>query len=490
MRGKLVFLLILAMLVGLVYLVGTRTRDAHVMPQPRPEEHPEAAAPVVPVPGASASALASAAPVDAAVAGDARAPLLNRPLRLVASTWELAAAALVANGGRATGDGSAMREAGLDVTVDVAATEQDVSNRLARGGADPEGADVAVMPLPSFVASYERIRALNPRVVHVVGWSRGREVLLGAREGMLGRAPAATGDVTLVSSDPSATALALFALDQAGTPATRVHVVSDAKGATLAALARPIPPDRPADAPSRVLLTTADATCLVPFVAVVARGFVEGHPPAVAALIAAWSRGATELRKDVPAAARRIAAEPGAPEPAAMLERLGWMSNLGVWEEGLALGVYGTTPGAPGDAVATVGALFARDWQLLRDVGALTSPIPQPPPVAPAAFALAFPKSPAATPAAAVAQPGPGARVLLAHRIAKGDASTVAADIATLAGVFDRSTVRVTTRPASLAKDAADAATSGHRVPSDRTVVATTPLAEPGVALLEVLAAP
>jgi hypothetical protein len=378
-RGKLVFLLILAMLVGLVYLVGTRTRDAHVMPKPRPEEVREAAAPVASVPSASASSDASPAPADAAVAGDAKAPLLDRPLRLVASTWEQAAAALVANGGKTTADGSLTRDEGLDLHVDVASTDQDIDNRLARGGGDPDGADVAVMPLPAFVASYERIRALEPQIVHIVGWSRGREVLLGARDGMLAKQGASTGELSVVSVDPSATVLALFALDEAGVPPTRVHLVADSKTATLAALARPLSPDRPADAPSRVLLTTAEATRLVPLVAVAARGFVEGHAATVTALLRAWDRGATELRKDVPAAARRIAAEAGAPEPATMLERLGWMSDPGRADEGIALGLLGSDAITIGDAPITVGLLFARDWQLLRDAGLLTSPTPQPP---------------------------------------------------------------------------------------------------------------
>jgi hypothetical protein len=489
-RAKLLFLLILAMLVGLVYLVGTRTRDAHVMPKPRPEEVREASAPVASAPGASASADAAPAPEDAAPAGDAKAPVLDRPLRLVASTWEQAAAALVANGGKSPADGSAMREEGLDLRVDVASNDQDIDNRLARGGGDPDGADVAVLPLPAFVASYERIRALEPQVVHVVGWSRGREVLLGAREGMLAKGGPPTGDVTVVSVDPSATLLALFALDEAGTPPARVHLVADSKTATLAALARPLAADRPADAPSRVLLTTAEATRLVPLVAVAARGFVEGHGAAVTALLRGWDRGAIELRKDVPAAARRIASEPGAPEPATMLERLGWMSDPGRADEGLALGLFGSDGITMGDAPVTVGLLFARDWQLLRDAGVLTSPTPQPPPVDPSPFAHAFPTLTTPPAPAAVAPPGDGARVLLARRFAKGDAAAVATSIASLAGVFDRSTLRVTSKPPSLAKDAADAAMAHRHLPAERVVVVPTPLADPGVALVEVLAAP
>jgi len=489
-RGKLVFLLILAMLVGLVYLVGTRTRDAHVMPKPRPEEVREAAAPVVSVPSASASTDASPAPEDAAPAGDAKAPLLDRPLRLVTSTWEQAAAALVANGGKTPAEGSATREEGLDLRVDVATTDQDIDNRLARGGGDPDGADVAVMPLPTFVASYERIRALEPQIVHIVGWSRGREVLLGARDGMLAKPGAAAGDVTVVSVDASATLLALFALDEAGTPPTRVRLVADSKSATLAAMARPLAPDRPADAPSRVLLTTAEATRLVPLVAVAARGFVEGHAATVTALLRAWDRGAVELRKDVPAAARRIASAPGAPEPATMLERLGWMSDPGLVDERDALGNGGRGGLSTGASPLTVGLLFARDWQLLRDAGVLTSPTPSPPPVDPAPFLRAFPTLIGAPTNAPVADPGDGARVLLVRRFAKGDAAAVATSLASLASVFDGSVVRVTSKPPSLARDAADAALAHRRLPADRIVVVPAALADTGVALVEVLAAP
>jgi len=173
-----------------------------------------------------------------------------------------------------------------------------------------------------------------------------------------------------------------------------------------------------------------------------------------------------------------------------MLERLGWMSDEGRADEGLALGLLGSDAITVGDAPVTVGALFARDWQLLRDAGVLTSPTPQPPPVDTSPFAHAFPTVTAAPPPAVVAPPGEGARVLLARRFAKGDAAAVASLIASLAGVFDRSVVRVTSKPPALAKDAADAAMAHRRLPAERIVVVPTALGDTGVALVEVLAAP
>jgi hypothetical protein len=489
-RGKIIFLVILAMLVALVYFIGSRTRDPHVMPRAHTDEAAEAGAleagaVAVSLEGGGATAAGSgsaAAPV-ASAGAEAGAPLLDRPLRVVAPSWELAAAIHVANGGRTTGDGSVTRAARLDVSIEVASGARDVENRLARGGGDPEGADVAVLPLPAFVAAYERMRALEPQVVHVVGWSHGREVLLGAKEGTLAKPAAAAGDAVVASDDPAATALALFALDEAGTVPSRVRVAPDPRGATLAALARPLPSDRPPDAPAKVFFTTADASRFVPFVAVAARGFVEGHADAMAALLRAWVDGASALRKDVPAAARRIAAEPGAPEPAAMLERLAWINDPGPGDEAFALGAQGS------DAV-TVPWLFARDWRLLRELGTLTSPAPSGAVVATAPFSRAFAAPPARPAPPAVAAPDATARVLLARRFTKGDAEAVATEIAALASIFERSSLRIAARPASLARDAADFASDHRGIKNDRLVVSSSSLADTSVALIEVLAAP
>jgi hypothetical protein len=488
-RGKLVFLLILAMLVGLVYLVGTRTRDAHVMPRERPEEKAEASAPSATTASVSAVESGASVPIEASVAAEARAPVLDRPLRIVAASWELAAAVVVANGGTSTADDSPVHAEGLEAHVEVVTGPRDIESELARGGADAAGADVAVVPLPWLVTSYERIRALEAQVFHVVGWSRGREVLLGTKDGLLSRPGPLPGDVAVFSDDPSATTLALFALDAAGTPASHVRIVTDAKGASFAALARPMATDRAPDLPAKVLLTTAEASRLIPFVAVAARGFVREHPAALVALLVAWDRGATKLHADVPAAARRIATEKNAPEPSLLLERLGWTVDPGRADEGRALGVPRSELDGAGEAHAILGGLFAREWQLLRDVGALTSPAPDAPPVDSGPYTTAFPATTPAPPVA-VTPPGDGARVLLAARVAKGDAEAVAVRAALLADVFERSTLRITARPATLAKEAADTAAARHGVPASRVIVATAPLADAGVAVIEVLATP
>jgi hypothetical protein len=137
-----------------------------------------------------------------------------------------------------------------------------------------------------------------------------------------------------------------------------------------------------------------------------------------------------------------------------------------------------------------VSTLFAREWRLLRDVGALTSPAPAGPVVALAPYLHAFPASAAKPAPPAFTAPDAGARVLLAHRFAKGDAEAVGAEVAWLAAVFERSAVRVTARPASLAKESADYAAEHRGVKAERIVVVPAPLGEASVALVEVLAAP
>jgi ABC-type nitrate/sulfonate/bicarbonate transport system substrate-binding protein len=483
MRGKAVFLVILALLVGLVYLIGTRTRDAHVVPKPKAEEPAEASAPGTHTANEAGAAIPETPSTDGGGAPDAHAGLMDRPLRVVASSWELAASLLVANGGKTTADGSVFRERRLEAQVDVATSEADVENRLARGGADAEGADVAVVPLPALVASYERIRALEPEVLRLVGWSRGREVLFGTKDAVLARPGVFPGDVTVIADDASAEALALFALDEAGTLAAKVHFVKDAKDAPLAAVARPIPGDRSGAAPSKIELTTADASRLVPLVAVASRGFVEGHPQVVVELLRAWGAGRATLRKDVPAAARRIASEEGAPQPAEVLERIAWVDDPDAPAQA-------NVAGALGDEARAVSRMFEREWRLFRDAGVLVTPMPPIESVVVVEKVGAGTHGDAGRPPPPPPAADPTAHVLLAHRVPKGDAEAVATDVALLAEVFPRSGLRITGKPSSLAQAAAAAATDAHGVKSDRLVVAPGTLAGADVALVEVLAAP
>src|SRR6202044_3824992 len=115
--------------------------------------------------GPPAGSGSAAAPADA---GPVK--LFDRPLRVIALGWDLAAPALLANGGIDPGDKSEFTAAGLDVHVAAVDAMSAVEGALARGGGDKDGADIAVVPFCELVASYERLRALSPEAFFVVGW--------------------------------------------------------------------------------------------------------------------------------------------------------------------------------------------------------------------------------------------------------------------------------------------------------------------------------
>ena len=111
------------------------------------------------------------------------------------------------------------RAAGVPVSLRPVDAMASVEGALARGGADKEGADIAVVPFSDLVASYERLRALSPEVFFVVGWSRGREALVSTKEALPSSADkpeAKSGDKPAVSMvgapGDAATFLGLFAL--------------------------------------------------------------------------------------------------------------------------------------------------------------------------------------------------------------------------------------------------------------------------------------
>jgi hypothetical protein len=174
------------------------------------------------------------------------------------------------------------------------------------------------------------------------------------------------------------------------------------------------------------------------------------------------------------------------PGTSALLERLGWVGDADGADEVRALGLAGH------DAV-TVATLFVREWKLLRDTGALTSPAPSSAPIATAAVArllAANPKLGEASSAPPVTPAAADAKVLLAHRLDKADVDSVVAEAAWLAGIFERSTVRIATRPASTAKDAAAVAHDRYGVAPERFIAAAAPPVDGSPALVEVLSAP
>jgi hypothetical protein len=266
MKGYATFLLIAVMSLGLLLLLLTRSRTPHDAPAEVIE-----IAQVTDGGDAGADAGKAAAVAEASVDAAPTKPT-ERPIRVAALGWELVAAGV----SLAAVDGGAPPPA---VELAPETSLEAVEARLARGGADPVGADVAIMPLPAFVVAYDRLRALDPRAFVVVGFSRGREEVHAA-QGALLKAPPAADEVKLVgfgpasASDPavravgseSATLLGLFALDLLGVSGARIRLVAptaaDAKAAPFSAVARGVADDR------KLAFSSADASRLVPIVAV------------------------------------------------------------------------------------------------------------------------------------------------------------------------------------------------------------------------------
>jgi len=367
-----------------------------------------------------------------------------KPLTVVALGWEVLAPGVLANGGMKAGEGSAFGAVGLDVTFSSVVDAAEIEIRLGRGGDDERGADVALMPLPVFVASYERLRALSPQVFTVVAWSRGRDALVGDAERL--QRPT-RGEMRLVGEAGSSQALlGLFALEQAGVSPSRVRLFEDTKANRRQSL-RAVQRRKSREIDARdLVISTADATHLVPIVAVAPAGLVKRRQAELVAWSRVWMQGAEDLASDPAAAARTLAAESGAPEAVDLIDALGWLEFTDLYGSAQAAGLSGR-------GAVNLDVLFHRTWDLWRGVGLLTTPPPERVPLTGVVIAEL---------ARGASKPSVGAvggrsrrvvshgevEVLLTHRVAgrRLDAeaeSKLVAEVGFLAGVFSRSTIEV-----------------------------------------------
>jgi len=452
----------------------------------------DAAAPAAPAP-ATPVATPAAAPKPAAPAPAPAAPArpqLGRPLRTVALGWELLAPSVVA------GEAS-YKAAGLEAGFAAASSMDEIESALARGGGEAGGADLAIVPLSSYVASYERLRALSPEVVFVIGWSRGREALLASDAQALARPPA-TGEVKLAAASATApeTFLALYLLELAGVPASRVAVVepppqalpANAQArAPLSAVHRPTP-QRPA---GKLLVTSADTPRLLPIVAVAPHGMIATHAAELEVWARVWLAGVGKLAGDVPAGGRLVAGMTGAPPVLGIIEALGQVEFASLRENAAAAGLSGRS-------VLTIDELFRATWRIWRDAGVLTTPAPEAAPLHTGIVAQLVRGDPSAAAEPPRARPaadeGKRPAVLLAVRAPLGkdgavDAEAFAARIGLVAGVFERLPLRVTVRDDTrAAQRAADAARDRFGLrPGQLAVTGRPPASLPGA--IEVLSA-
>lgn len=441
MRVKIVFALLLVLFVGYGGLAASRDRPAHNAPPP--PAHSASAAPSASAPALSASAPAASGSAPVADAGPVK--LFDRPLRVVSLGWDLAAPALLANGGLEPAPSSDFTAAGLDVHVGPVDAMGAVEGALARGGADKDGADIAVIPFSSLVASYEQLRALAPEAFFVVGFSRGREALVSTKDVLPAPSidPRATVSMVGVAGEP-ATFLGLFALDQNGVPPSAVRLIAPAAARAddpaLGAIDRG--QTRDTGARRNILLTTADASRLVPFVAVAQRGLVEKHGKALSAFARVWLEASKKLGDDPPTAARRIASVSGAPEPIALLKRLGDIAPASLSDNARLVGLSGR-------GALSLDVLFQETWRLYRAAGMLATPAPDLAPISGGVIASLVRQSPSlvapsrqvkGTSAAADAQ-----KPLITFRQAegKGDEAALITQTALFADLFERSALRV-----------------------------------------------
>jgi hypothetical protein len=164
------------------------------------------------------------------------------------------------------------------------------------------------------------------------------------------------------------TFLALFALDANGVPPGSVKLVprSDKPDdPPLAAVDRDVPGET---ARHSILLTTADASRLIPFVAVAQHGLLESQSRALAAWTRVWLEATRKLAEDPPPAARTISQSHGAPEPLALLKRLGEISPATLGDNARAFGLSGR-------GALTLDTLFQQTWRIWRGAGALATPV-------------------------------------------------------------------------------------------------------------------
>ncbi|MEM6791366.1 MAG: hypothetical protein AAF715_27865 [Myxococcota bacterium] len=490
MRGNLVLTLLVAMLGGFFFALFARTPAPHRAP------------PVVPA--SSAGVTVATATVGPSATLSPRSsggddppatpppPRLARPLRVVALDWALLAAAVKANGGQAmSAGGSAWAQDRLEVALAVEGSVEKLENALARGGEAARGADIAVLSLPRFVASYERLKALSPVIFFTVGYSDGREVLV-ADGKRLGDLPA-KGDVELYAGAGSPAALlGLFAMDQSGVSPDRIRLVDDGKKAAWAAVPRTEMKGEQGQTKGNLLLSTGEATHLIPFVAIAQRSMVTEKPEVLRAFVNGWLAGQQGVARDASGIARTMVHLEGAPEPLEVLAALGQMRPASLRDNARALGLAGR-------GAATLDRLFTRSWALWRQAKVLTIPPEQAPidgRIVGALIRDGGDLEGPEVPKPAIERPDTRGDPLLVRRLpGKLDEAHALEELGFLAAVFARSPIRVGVHPGyriDVAKTDALLAQANERFDLDADrVTRTDARPQPGTAVtIEVMPIP
>lgn len=369
MRANIVFVLLILLLGGLAGGLVARGRMPHVtavLTTPAPAIESDAS--VQGTASASTTTGTRPAPTTSDHAGEPSppnpvAPPLDRPLGVMASSWELVAPAVMANGGVFGSDDSLFARARLDVSVSASSDTTLIENALARGGADPAGADVIVLPLPRFVAAVDRLEVLDPRIFFVVGFAAGGDVLAGPSA--LGAIDRDDDAVLVADAGSNAALLGLFVFDASGIPIKLAEDGEGTKGIPWRAVERR--PSQTGTSPlrGRLVLSTAQASRLIPHVAVAREGFLRDHPVAAAALVESWLEGQRMVAADREGAARAIADAPGGPAMLTVLNDLGLVASIDLIDNARLMELAGRQ-------AVTLPTLFERTWGWWSRVGSVT----------------------------------------------------------------------------------------------------------------------
>jgi hypothetical protein len=413
-------------------------------------------------------------------------PQLGRPVRVIALGWDRLVPGLIANGGTSSGATSLFAKRGVQTELSIGPTMAHIEDALANGGTHERGADIAIISLPELAASYESLRALAPKIFFVVGRSHGRDALVAAAGQNLTKLPK-RGEILLVGDKGApSTLLGLFALDLAGASPERVRVVpvgdASASSVTFAAIDRT---DGDNGGDRRIVLTTADAAGLVPYVAVASEGFLSGNSVTVREWSSAWLEGVEKVRSDVPLAARTVAAIDGAPEPVDLIRQLGQIESATLADNARLLGLSGR-------GAITIEQLFQRTWKLWRTASVLTTPAPPNAPLYTNAVTGLVLRSKERPRPSATAKPSFDTKPILRITVAiKSDSDEAAvAQLGVVAGVFERSALQ-----AGIARNAKKSAQliehASQRYGLDKQRVKAAPKrSKRKSAVIEVLAAP
>lgn len=446
-RSNIVFGVLLLMLLGLGARLVAGTRVEHAAPlgsvAPNPEKPPpQSSAKVLAKPSATPAVAASSAPIKG---GTKRKVLLDRPLAVITSDWALAAPGVLQNDGLEPNKKAAFSKAGLSLRLKASEKPKDFENALARGGADDAGADVAILPLPEFVAAYEALKALDPVMFLVTGWSSGRDVLLSRFE-RLEKIPAQGPLMFRGTPGSSAMFLTAFVLDATGSGIERLELEAldvSPPAAALWALSRQELGGVPKAYDGTVLLSTGEALQLIPYVAVAQRAFVERHTEALVTFSRVWFEGQTRVARDPTAASRRLAQLSDGPEPLALLAQLGEIRTSSVNDNALSAGVAGR-------GAVNLTSLFERCWRYWRSLSVLTTPSPERAPVSGEVITQLVlgneqptPARPSAPKLPSTQATGQAPLLQLNAAATAGDDSQIIGDVGFVAGVFARSTLRL-----------------------------------------------